>query len=380
MAIYARCIICRCRRNATKPGVRECIDKEGHGNTQALRWVARVQFSRSDAPMEKSFLRRGLAEKQEHKWHAEHQEGTLVKKKDAHTFAEALIRYKTEHVLKHNHAPERSTVYSLKTLRASIGQYRLSDLTLDILKDERDALVEDRDWQNATANRHFNNNVHAILEKVREWSWLEKNPAEFLDKLPEKDTVPRFLEEAEIEKLWQNITSPVLDTYALTILRTGARPDSIKNCSFDNDDVDFKNRIIWFTTYKGHNGRMHRYPVPMDKTLYPRILARYQETGGKGAVFVTANVRKLAQKAIAESKLNDGKKNKFTIYGLKHCYASHLIMNGAPESAVAKLLGHTDTKMIQKHYAHLTLEYLRKAQATWTLAPKMDAPIKLEAI
>lgn len=43
---------------------------------------------------------------------------------------------------------------------------------------------------------------------------------------------------------------------------------------------------------------------------------------------------------------------------LRHTYASHAIMNGAPLIVAAKNLGHADTRMVERHYGHLTPSYL----------------------
>jgi integrase len=46
---------------------------------------------------------------------------------------------------------------------------------------------------------------------------------------------------------------------------------------------------------------------------------------------------------------------------LRHTYASHAIMNGAPLLVVAKNLGHADTRMVEKHYGHLAQSYIADA-------------------
>ncbi len=53
---------------------------------------------------------------------------------------------------------------------------------------------------------------------------------------------------------------------------------------------------------------------------------------------------------------------------LRHTYASHAIMNGAPLLVVAKNLGHSDTRMVEKHYGHLAPSYI--ADAIRAAAPK----------
>jgi integrase len=45
-------------------------------------------------------------------------------------------------------------------------------------------------------------------------------------------------------------------------------------------------------------------------------------------------------------------------HGLRHTWASHAVMAGMPLGVVARNLGHTDEKMVQKHYAHLCPDYI----------------------
>jgi integrase len=44
---------------------------------------------------------------------------------------------------------------------------------------------------------------------------------------------------------------------------------------------------------------------------------------------------------------------------LRHTWASHRVMRGAPLMVVAQVLGHADTRMVEKHYGHLAPSYVR---------------------
>jgi integrase len=55
-------------------------------------------------------------------------------------------------------------------------------------------------------------------------------------------------------------------------------------------------------------------------------------------------------------------------HGLRHTWASNAAMNGVPLLVVAKNLGHSDTRMVEKHYGHLAPSYV--ADAIRAGAPK----------
>lgn len=50
-----------------------------------------------------------------------------------------------------------------------------------------------------------------------------------------------------------------------------------------------------------------------------------------------------------------------TFHSLRHTYASQAVMNGVPLMVVAQNLGHSDTRMVEKHYGHLADDYVRDA-------------------
>jgi integrase len=57
-------------------------------------------------------------------------------------------------------------------------------------------------------------------------------------------------------------------------------------------------------------------------------------------------------------------------HGLRHTWASHAVMGGVPLIVVAKNLGHSDTRMVEKHYGHLAASYV--ADAIRAGAPRFD--------
>jgi integrase len=59
-------------------------------------------------------------------------------------------------------------------------------------------------------------------------------------------------------------------------------------------------------------------------------------------------------------------------HGLRHTWASHAVMGGVPLIVVAKNLGHTDTRMVEKHYGHLAPSYV--ADAIRAGGPRFDLP------
>jgi integrase len=62
-------------------------------------------------------------------------------------------------------------------------------------------------------------------------------------------------------------------------------------------------------------------------------------------------------KAVKRAKLDPP----CTFHGLRHTYASLALMNAVPMQVVSENLGHTDTRMVEKHYGHLAPSHKRDA-------------------
>jgi integrase len=67
-----------------------------------------------------------------------------------------------------------------------------------------------------------------------------------------------------------------------------------------------------------------------------------------------------------------------SFHGLRHSYASLSIMAGAPLMVVAKNLGHVDTRMVEKHYGHMSPSYV--ADAMRAAAPNFEVRVESKIV
>ena len=64
------------------------------------------------------------------------------------------------------------------------------------------------------------------------------------------------------------------------------------------------------------------------------------------------------QRPLIEASYQANIKPACTFHILRHTYASVLAMRGVPMSVIAAQLGHSDTRMTERHYAHLAPSYI----------------------
>ena len=83
---------------------------------------------------------------------------------------------------------------------------------------------------------------------------------------------------------------------------------------------------------------------PKDEKMFKR------STGG---AWGRAHQYRLLQEACENAEINPPA----SFHILRHSYASRLAMNGVPMKVIAEQLGHADTRITEKHYAHLADSY-----------------------
>ena len=349
----------------------KCLVPDSHRAQGRIVWCADFLLGGTHGKRIRKQFKPGITkkevEKYEHLMIADFERGLLLPGDKSKTlFNQVFDKYVDEHLAVSTWGYE-GIKYYVAPLKDLLGHFPIGALTLQILTDKRQEFQRANSLSNSSVNRIFTM-VKACLNKAIEWGYLQRNPAQFLKALYVKETIVRFLSIEEIARLRANIHDRRLEVYVSVLLHTGIRPINIKGMRWPQ--VDMANRVVQVTTYKGR--KPHTYPVPIDEEVFPLFKERYEATKGQGLVFDTACVDELATQAIKDSGINEGrtKEEYFTIYGLKHCYASHLLMNGATLFDVAKLLGHTDTRMIVRHYGHLSLEHLRGVQAKINLTPR----------
>jgi integrase len=79
------------------------------------------------------------------------------------------------------------------------------------------------------------------------------------------------------------------------------------------------------------------------------------------------------QRPMADACKRAGIKPAVSFHVLRHTWASLAVMNGVPLLVVAKNLGHSDTRMVEKHYGHLSASYVTDAIREG--APRYGVPL-----
>ena len=167
----------------------------------------------------------------------------------------------------------------------------------------------------------------------------------------------RFLSVVEAKRL-VNASEPDLRNLIMAGLHTGARFGELARLKVSNFDLDTSTVAIWQS--KSGKAR-HVYLTDEGVAFFKQLTAG---RAGKdimlckadGTAWQKSEQSRPIAAAVERAKISPA----VSFHGLRHTYASLAIMATTPLQVVAKNLGHTDTRMVEKHYGHLTNSYLKE--------------------
>lgn len=310
---------------------------------------------------------------------AKRDEGIITRPATVAEAAEKYLAWFREH--------RRSVTETEHTVRVhilpSFGQRRIADLKAPELRKWLDGIAaqparvrtsrfgkpqrfkaapktaDEKRARRSTANRILSV-AKAILNRAFQDGLVSDN-LEWRKVLPFKNADEariRFLSDAEGVRL-VNACPADLRALVRAALLTGARFGEL--AGMRTQDADLRAGRIYIAPAK--SGRSRHVPLnPEGVALFRDLL-----TGktGDAPVFVRADgapwgknhhVRPLLE-ACKAAKIRPG----VAFHELRHTYASHLAQAGVDLLTISKLLGHADTRITSKHYAHLADKTLAAA-------------------
>lgn len=272
-----------------------------------------------------------------------------------HTLAELIDRYIRDVIPQKSPTAAKQTP-QLNWWRAELGDLIVADVSRARIAEARDRLASSETKPGvrrspSTVNRYLAALSHAFTIAVREWGWLESNPAHLVRRLPEPNGRVRFLSPEEREHLLAACkASPDSRLYPVVMiaLLTGARAGEILGLRWA--DVDLQRGRLTFHRTKNKERRGVRLAAPALEALRDYAKVRRIDTelvfpGPKGDG--PGEPRKAWLAALKAAKIEG-----FRFHDLRHSAASELAMMGASPSEIAAILGHKTLSMV-KRYSHI---------------------------
>ena len=176
-------------------------------------------------------------------------------------------------------------------------------------------------------------------------AWKRVKPFENAD-----EPIVRFLTEGECGRLI-NTCEPNFRLLVKAALFTGARYGELSNLKFE--DVNLETSQIFIRPSKSGKGRH----IPLsdegldffESLTIGKCYGDVVFTRSDGSVWGKDYQHRPLKEACDKAKINPT----IGFHELRHTYASLLAQRGADLLTISKLLGHADTRITSRHYAHL---------------------------
>jgi integrase len=300
----------------------------------------------------------------------------------ATTFEQFAQRWFDEYVMPNG---KPSTQYSRKvilfpSLVPFFGKMLISKITASDVERYKAHLQNKRGLAQKTINEHLLVFSHCV-STAYEWLQLEGVPPKitWLKCPPPKTDYLSFDESELLLSHADGVTREII----LTALKTGMRLGELIGLQWAS--IDWHNKLIivqhsWSQYAKAlgspKSNRVRH--VGMTTDLYEMFLKSKKSTG---FVFLDAKGEHFNQHRLGRSLAAVCKKAGLRHIGwhtLRHTFASHLVMRGAPVPAVQELMGHATIDMTMR-YTHLAPSTMRTAidllNPSWALSDGFGQPV-----
>jgi len=308
-----------------------------------------------------------------------------------YTVSDAITDYLADYQGRAGKAVKDARTRAEALILPTLGKYELGKLTPAQIKDWRTALVEApprlrtrrgkeqrfRDTNGdpeATRRRQSTaNRTLAILKAALNYAWTENKVAsadawQRVKPFREVDAArAEYLSQDQITRLVNGCSSgfrPLVQGALLTGCRYGELA-ALRVADFNPDKGG--------TVHVRHSkaGKSRRVVLTDEgRDLFETITAGRE---GGDLIFPRSDgkpwARTQQQRPLREACKRAGIAPPANFHSLRHTYASLLVMADVPLVVVAKNLGHADTRMCEKHYAHLAPSYV--AETIRRQAPKL---------
>ena len=150
-----------------------------------------------------------------------------------------------------------------------------------------------------------------------------------------------------------NASSPDFRPLVQAALLTGARYGELIAMNCD----DFNTDAATVSVFESKSGKTRHIPLNDEGVL----LFSQLSAGRKGKIFLKANGEPWGRWQQARPLADAAKAAKIenvSFHILRHTYGSNLAMQNVSMGVIADALGHSSTRMTEKHYAHLSPSYV----------------------
>lgn len=220
--------------------------------------------------------------------------------------------------------------------------------------------IDSRKTWSSGNKRNACRTVQRALAWAVQQGYIEKSPLAYFQKPPAGRRTQTVSEE-EFQTLLTNTKDATFRDLLNITWETGARPQEVLRVEARH--VELENARWVFPPEEAKGGKRHRIVYLNEKAL--EITKRLLVGSPKGPLFRNTRQKPWTTMAVNCRFFTLQKKLgvRYCLYVLRHTWATNALRKGVDPITVSVLMGHSDTNMLARTYAHLTHDpvYLQKA-------------------
>lgn len=252
-------------------------------------------------------------------------------------------------------ANAKRLLYNIKSLFPFIGHLPPAEITRAVLRDAVIWMEEQHLRQNTIARKI--GTVKAILAWAEEQDLLEMNHIRRFRCAQGEDAKTPPPTPTEIKGILA-VSPPHLYRVVMLAFYLGVRPGPTELFGMRWSDYDFERRKVVV-----HSSKVKAKPW-REVDLHDELMAQLQDwraDGNELVIHYRGNPVGSVKKAWANALRDAGITRRIRLYDLRHAFATYALEGKADLKAVAEIMGHSDTRMIHKHYQHVLNSQRRAA-------------------
>lgn len=197
----------------------------------------------------------------------------------------------------------------------------------------------------------------AYRSVIRMFNWARKqglirhNPVDGVEK-PQPSRREDFISPEQFETLLGLVKSPCFRDVLVAMWETGCRPQEARLVEARHFDKD---RNIWILDRVQSKGKREKRSIYLRPEI-AEMTERLAKLNPKGPIFRNSKGKPWSANAFRCRFRELAKKVGFkcTSYLLRHGFGTRKLQDGVDSVVVAKLMGHSSTKMLERVYYHAT--------------------------
>lgn len=208
---------------------------------------------------------------------------------------------------------------------------------------------KEKTWNSTTKN-----DAISMVQRALNWGvkrgHIPRSPIAKIDGKPRRLRREVFLTEAEFKDL-RKVVNDCFGDILDFMWFTGCRPTEARNLEVQH--IDIKNKMVVFPTSEAKGKRNERVIFLPPQAV--KILKRQLKLYKSGFVFRNTHGNQWKRNALScrFKRLREKLGKQLCAYALRHSYATEGLKRGVDSLTLAQIMGHSDTTMLSRHYAHL---------------------------